>query len=316
MLARLHHALEVGGGDLVEFERRNLALAHPSADGDSEADGEHAKFAVRPAPPAAVVRRNALRSMDALPVSPAYLSRNRFTGLEHRAGAYSSPRRSAGTAWSAGLRPAQRPVGPRAARTPFCGTARQARERRPLVGTAARRAAGGSSPPAFTGRGYGARSAVRDIGHSNVRITPNAGVQPETATVPEIGVRPAARLRRAVPAGGRRSKPSPRPRSGGDTRFSLSRVICATAVHAGRGTVPEIGARPPPAYGGLWRSEDRRSQPYPRFCAIGYPPAVQPPAGRSNQTCTCPVPTAFSYSENSRPGAVQSAPPAALAAIR
>ena len=142
-------------------------------------------------------------------------------------------------------------------------------------------------------------------------------VHAETGAIPEVGVRPAARLRRAVPAGGRRSKPSPPssvPRS--TPRRELSR---------------RSGFVPPPACGGLCRSEDRRSKPSPRprsgsdarfplspvtCAAAGYPPAVQPAAGLSNQMCACPVPTAFSYFENSRPGAEQSAPPAAATAIR
>ena len=53
------------------------------------------------------------------------------------------------------------------------------RERRPPVGTAARRAAGGSLPSAFTGRRHGARSAANGVCHSNVRITPNAGIPAE-----------------------------------------------------------------------------------------------------------------------------------------
>ena len=43
---------------------------------------------------------------------------------------------------------------------------------------------------------------------------------------------------------------------------------------------------------------------------------VQPVAGRSNHTCTCPVPTEASYSLNSSPGAVHAAPPSAPAMIR
>ena len=47
------------------------------------------------------------------------------------------------------------------------------------AGTAARRAAGGSLPSAFTGRRHGARSAANGVCHSNVRITPNAGIPAE-----------------------------------------------------------------------------------------------------------------------------------------
>ena len=44
--------------------------------------------------------------------------------------------------------------------------------------------------------------------------------------------------------------------------------------------------------------------------------AVQPAAGRSNHTCTCPVPTEASYSLNSSPGAVHAPAPSAPAMIR
>ena len=190
------------------------------------------------------------------------------------------------TAWNADLWSAQRPAGPRAV------------HRRPIS-----RDAGTGHP------------TVREVCHSNVRITPNAGVsaeikpprnggsvppppaagcagrRPAFQAVPAVfrtevhaetgRVRPAARLRRAVPAGGRRSKPSPPssvPRS--TPRRELSR---------------RSGFVPPPAYGGLCRSEDRRSKPSPRSrsvsdarfplspvtcAAAGYPPAVQP-AGRA-----------------------------------
>ena len=46
------------------------------------------------------------------------------------------------------------------------------------------------------------------------------------------------------------------------------------------------------------------------------PCPVHPSAGRSNHTCTWPVPTDASYSLNSSPGAWQRAPPIADAIIR
>ncbi len=122
-------------------------------------------------------------------------------------------------------------------------------ERRPLVGTAARRAAGGSSPPDFTGRGYGAPNCAGGLPFQCTDHAERWGFRRDQTT-PERRVRPAARLRRAVPAGGRRSKPSPPssvPRS--TPRRELSR---------------RSGFVPPPAYGGLCRSEDRRSKPSPR----------------------------------------------------
>ena len=45
--------------------------------------------------------------------------------------------------------------------------------------TAIRRAAGGSLPSAFLGRRHGARSAANGVCHSNVRITPTAGIPAE-----------------------------------------------------------------------------------------------------------------------------------------
>ena len=82
--------------------------------------------------------------------------------------------------WGVGHRP---PAGccesPGLTGTPPCQMAPPVRERRPPVGTAARRAAGGSLPSAFTGRRHGARSAANGVCHSNVRITPNAGIPAE-----------------------------------------------------------------------------------------------------------------------------------------
>ena len=65
--------------------------------------------------------------------------------------------------------------------TPTVQMAPLARERRPLVGTAA-------------------RSAAKGVYHAAVQMTLNAGVPAERRTTPELGVLPAARLRRAVPA--------------------------------------------------------------------------------------------------------------------
>ena len=45
-------------------------------------------------------------------------------------------------------------------------------------------------------------------------------------------------------------------------------------------------------------------------------PTVHPALGRSNHTCTCPVPTEASYSLNSSPGALHLVPPIAAAIIR
>ena len=55
------------------------------------------------------------------------------------------------------------------------------------AGTAARRAARGSLPSAFTGRRHGARSAANGVCHSNVRITPNAGIPAEKEPPPNWG---------------------------------------------------------------------------------------------------------------------------------
>ena len=113
-------------------------------------------------------------------------------------------------------------------------------ERRPLVGTAARRAAGGSSPPDFTGRGYGAPNCAGGLPFQCTDHAERWGFRRDQTTW-ERRVRPAARRRRAVPAGGRRSKPSPPssvPRS--TPRRELSR---------------RSGFVPPPACGGLCRPE-------------------------------------------------------------
>ena len=77
------------------------------------------------------------------------------------------------------FRPAPRTAGPRNRTLPPEQKRGDGLERRPPVGTAARRAAGGSLPSAFTGRRHGARSAANGICHSNLRITPNAGIPAE-----------------------------------------------------------------------------------------------------------------------------------------
>ena len=71
------------------------------------------------------------------------------------------------------------------------------------------------------------------------------------------------------------------------------------------------------------RREDRR----PAGVGLGQRPALQghlvsdpvsdsSTPGSSNHTCTCPVPTEFSYSESCTPGARQSAPPSAPTGTR
>ena len=62
----------------------------------------------------------------------------------------------------------------------------------------------------------------------------------ETGTTPELGVLPAARLRRAVPAGGRRSKPSPRFFVVGDPR---SRCASQQRCRVSRSRAMPVGDR-------------------------------------------------------------------------
>ena len=174
------------------------------------------------------------------------------------------------TAWSAGLRPAQRPAGPRRRRpqspgwlpsrhVPPTDEMADSRRRRGFLpvglDTTAPRAAGGSLASAFTERRYVAPTVTNGVCHSPVRIPPNAEIPAGTAPPrngesfpppafgglcrPEAGVpsrprastqsaiRSSARLRRAVPAGGRRSKPSPRFNSVGDTQFRPPLAGCA-----------------------------------------------------------------------------------------
>ena len=80
---------------------------------------------------------------------------------------------------------------------------------RPPAGTAARRAAGGSLPSAFTGQARGPQRCERFL---PLPCTDHAERWDSGREGPnsELGGPPAARLRRAVPAGGRRSNPSPR----------------------------------------------------------------------------------------------------------
>ena len=102
----------------------------------------------------------------------------------------------AGTAWNAGLRPAQRPAGPRRRRPQLPGwlpsrhlppTDEMAGSRRrrgflPVgLDTTAPRAAGGSLASAFTERRHVAPTVTNGVCHSQVRIPPNAEIPAGTA---------------------------------------------------------------------------------------------------------------------------------------
>ena len=82
--------------------------------------------------------------------------------------AYRHPGKGAGTAWNADLWSAQRPAGPRAA----------------------------PCRPPFTGRRHRARSAANGVGHSIVRIMPNAGIRAEKGPPRNWGSFPPPRRRR------------------------------------------------------------------------------------------------------------------------
>ena len=87
------------------------------------------------------------------------------------------------------------------------------------AGTAARRAAGGSLPSALTGgQAPGPQRCERCLPLQCTHHAERWDSRREGATS-ELGVLPAARLGRAVPARGRRSKPFPRSFSTGRTRF-------------------------------------------------------------------------------------------------
>ena len=103
---------------------------------------------------------------------------------------------TAGTAWNAGLRPAQRAAGPRRRRPKSPGwlpsrhlppsdeTAYSRRRRGFLpvgLDTTTPRAAGGSLPSAFTERRHVARTVTNGVCHSQVRIPPNAEIPAGTA---------------------------------------------------------------------------------------------------------------------------------------
>ena len=169
---------------------------------------------------------------------------------------------------SAPLREAQRNrVSPRSGMTPVSASTppgkddAPARERRPPVGTAA-------------------RSAAKGVYHAAVRMTLNAEVPAEGEPPLNSGSFPAARLRRAVPTRGRRSRacvslclvassreanhprtrgPSCRPPTAGCADQRSAFPCLYVALHGGvepKGeSSPHSGSFLPPAYGGLCRPE-------------------------------------------------------------
>ena len=119
--------------------------------------------------------------------------------------------------------------------------------------------------PARAGR-RPAFQAVPAIAPSAIRHPICWGVRAETGAIPAIGVFAAAALRAAVPAGGRRSKPS----------LPLRRRLYA--IPSVGGYVPRrepsrrLGSSPPRPYGPLCRPEAGVPS-RPCHCAFGYTPS-------------------------------------------
>ena len=119
--------------------------------------------------------------------------------------------------------------------------------------------------PARAGR-RPAFQAVPAIAPSAIRHPICWGVRAETGAIPAIGVFAAAALRAAVPAGGRRSKPS----------LPLRRRLYA--IPSVGGYVPRrepsrrLGSSPPRPCGPLCRPEAGVSS-LPCHCAFGYTPS-------------------------------------------
>ena len=87
-----------------------------------------------------------------------------------------------------------------------------------------------------------------------LRATYAAEVHTERGTIPDIGVRPAARLRRAVPTW--------------RSAFPCLRATYAAEVHTERGTIPDIGVRPAARLRRAVPTGGRRSKPSPRFFSV------------------------------------------------
>src|SRR4051794_19222979 len=86
-----------------------------------------------------------------------------------------------------------------------------------------------------------------------------------------------------------------------------SRPSPATSTSPPPPPPPRRAAPPPPPPG----AGAPPANPPPPVLPGRHAPVVQPAAGRSNQRCTWPVPTEFSYSPYRRPGAVTAASPSA-----
>ena len=102
---------------------------------------------------------------------------------------------------------------------------------RPLVGTAARRAAGGSLPSAFTGRRHRAGSAANGLCHSHVRIPPNAGIPAQKAPPRNWGSFPP-------PASGGLCRPPP-----GELARGRRSLAAVTTLHLRRSASAPTHAR-------------------------------------------------------------------------
>ena len=110
--------------------------------------------------------------------------------------------------------------------------------------------------PARAGR-RPAFQAVPAIAPSAIRHLICWGVRAETGAIPAIRVFAAAALRAAVPAGGRRSKPSP------PWRRRLYAISSVGRVHAETGGIPAIGVFAAAALRAAVPAGGRRSKPSP-----------------------------------------------------
>ena len=162
------------------------------------------------------------------------------------------------TAWSAGLRPAQRPAGPRRRRpqspgwlpsrhVPPTDEMADSRRRRGFLpvglDTTAPRAAGGSLASAFTERRYVAPTVTNGVCHSPVRIPPNAEIPAGTApprngeSFPPPAFGGLCRPEAGVPS---------RPRASTQSAIRSSARLWRAVPAGGRPSSPGGGSKPSP----------------------------------------------------------------------
>ena len=124
--------------------------------------------------------------------------------------------------------------------------------RPPSAGCAGRRPAFQAVPALQLSRRYAVPPAFGGLWR------PEAGVPSRPRASTQSAIRSSPRLRRAVPAGGRRSKPSSRFNSVGDTQFPPPSAGCAGRRPAFQAVLAlQLSRRyaVPPAFGGLCRPE-------------------------------------------------------------